>query len=81
MVLIKNINDLRSFLEVLRENNQLVNVEKEVSINNDIGNVLATLEKENREAAYFPEVKNSYISNTYLTDYLQFQDLYFPTNL
>jgi len=51
------INDLRSFLKVLKENNQLIAIDKEVNIKWELGNILATLERTEGEAAYFSKIK------------------------
>ncbi|MEW6623349.1 MAG: UbiD family decarboxylase [Bacillota bacterium] len=50
------IKDLRSFIDVMREAGQLFEIEKEVSLKHELGNVLATLEKENLGAGYFKKV-------------------------
>lgn len=52
------VNDLRSFIEVLRANNQLAEIEKEVSLQYEIGTVLANLEKKNLGAGFFKNVKD-----------------------
>ena len=51
------INDLRSFLDALRANGQLADIRKEVSLEQEIGAVLATLEKKGGPAAYFHNIK------------------------
>lgn len=51
------IKDLRTFIEVLRANNQLAEIEKEVATEYEIGNVLANLEKRNMGAGFFKNVK------------------------
>jgi len=51
------INDLRSFLEALRTNGQLADIRKEVSLEQEIGAVLATLEKKGGPAAFFHNIK------------------------
>lgn len=55
------INDLRSFLDVLRAHNQLAEIDTEVSLEYEIGNVLANLEKKNRGAGLFNNVNGSRI--------------------
>ncbi len=52
------ITDLRTFMDVLQANDQLVTIEKEVSTVKEIGNVLATLEKKNMGAGYMKNVKD-----------------------
>jgi 2,5-furandicarboxylate decarboxylase 1 len=52
------INDLRSFLELLREHNQLATIQKEVNWQYELGSVLATLEKQDRGAGLFAKVKD-----------------------
>lgn len=52
------ITDLRSFLEVLRENNLLAEVNKEVDWKYELGSVLATIEKKNLGAGLFKKVKD-----------------------
>ena len=51
------ITDLRSFLEALRAGGQLAEIRKEVSLEQEIGAVLATLEKKGGPAAYFHNIK------------------------
>lgn len=51
------ICDLRSFLEVLKENGQLHVVKKEVALEYEIGDVLITLERKGRGAALFERVR------------------------
>jgi 2,5-furandicarboxylate decarboxylase 1 len=53
------INDLRSFIEILRQNNQLAEIERPVSLEYEIGTVIANLEKKNMGAGLFKNVKNS----------------------
>lgn len=53
------IVDLRSFLKVLKSHGQLREIKKEVDLQNELGNVLATLEKKNYGAGYFRNVKGS----------------------
>ncbi len=55
---LKKIEDLRSFLEILEENGEVVEIEKEVSLKYELGSVLATLEKENRGAGLFNKVQD-----------------------
>lgn len=55
------IKDLRSFLEVLKENDQLYIINKEVDKKHEIGSIIATLEKKRDRAAYFTKVKGSSI--------------------
>jgi len=52
------IGDLRTFLKVLEENNQLVTVKREVNWQYEIGSVLATLENKNKGAGLFINVKD-----------------------
>ncbi len=52
------INDLRSFLKVLENNNELARIEKNVDIEHEIGSVIATFERENREAMLFENVND-----------------------
>lgn len=52
------INDLRSFLNLLKSKNQLCEVKKEVDWQFELGSVMATLDKENKGAAFFAKVKN-----------------------
>ena len=40
------IHDLRSFMEVLKENGRLLTVEKPVSLDHETGSVIATAEAE-----------------------------------
>ena len=51
------INDLRSFLKVLKENKQLITIDKEINIKWELGSILATLEKKGGEAVYFSKIK------------------------
>ncbi len=51
------ITDLRSFLKVLKENGELLEIKKEVKIEQEIGSVIASLERKGAEAAYFANVK------------------------
>lgn len=51
------IHDLRSYLDVLRNNNELLTITREVDPVGEIGAVMATLEKTGGEAAYFEKVK------------------------
>lgn len=53
------INDLRSFMQVLEENGQLVTIHKTVSRELEIGSVLATLESANLGAGYMKSVEGS----------------------
>lgn len=53
------INDLRSFMQVLEENGQLVTIHKTVSRELEIGSVLATLESANLGAGYMKHVEGS----------------------
>lgn len=54
----RKITDLRSFLAVLQEYNQLDTIHKEVNWQYELGSVLATLEKQNRGAGLFRNVTN-----------------------
>ena len=51
------IHDLRSYLEILKENNELLTISREVDPVGEIGAVMATLEKTGGEAAFFEHVK------------------------
>jgi 2,5-furandicarboxylate decarboxylase 1 len=51
------INDLRTFVDALRAAGQLADIRKEVSLEQEIGSVLATLEKKGGPAAFFHKVK------------------------
>lgn len=51
------INDVRTFLKALEEQNLLFTAQKEVDWNHEIGSVIATLEPSGR-AGYFPQVKD-----------------------
>ncbi len=53
-----DIYDLRSFLDILRENNELETIEKEVDWQYEIGRVIATLDKKGMGAALFKKVKD-----------------------
>ena len=50
------VHDLRSFLEVLKANGELLEVGKAVSLEHEIGSVLASLERKSAEAALFTNV-------------------------
>ena len=50
------VSDLRTFLEELEENGELVEVAKEVSLTHEIGSVIATLEKKQGPAVKFSNV-------------------------
>lgn len=52
------ITDLRSFLNILQEKNELVSIDKEVDWQYEIGSVLGTLQKQNKGAGYFSKVKD-----------------------
>ena len=52
------IKDLRSFIEVLEAEGELERVKKEIDKDNEIGPVIATLEKENRGAVIFEKIKS-----------------------
>lgn len=52
------IVDLRSFLKVLEENNEVAYIEKEVDWKHEIAAVIATLEKKEGPAPYFRNVKD-----------------------
>jgi 2,5-furandicarboxylate decarboxylase 1 len=58
------INDLRSFLKVLKENGELLEIKKEVNLKHEIGSVIATLERKGAEAAFFSNVKGHKIPVT-----------------
>lgn len=51
------ISDLRSFLEVLKANGQLVHIEREVDLSGELGAVLQALERSGLGAGYFARVK------------------------
>ena len=51
------INDLRSFLKILEEKNQVAYIDKEVDWNHEIASVIATLEKAGGPAPVFNKVK------------------------
>ncbi len=53
----EKIHDLRSFLKVLKENNQLRTIDKEVNLKWELGSILATFEKRRGEAVYFSKIK------------------------
>ena len=53
------IHDLRSFMEVLKENGRLATVEKEVNLVHEIGSVISTLESESGKAALFTKVSGT----------------------
>ncbi len=56
----KEIYDLRSFMEVLEENNQLVTINKEVSIMHEMANVVVAMTKQgNMGAPYFKNLKEN----------------------
>ncbi len=50
------VHDLRSYLEVLKANGELLEVKKAVSLEHEIGSVLASLERKSAEAALFTNV-------------------------
>ena len=52
------IRDLRDFLEILKENKLLFEVEKEVDWNHEIGSLLATMEAEGQKTGLFHKVKD-----------------------
>lgn len=52
------ITDLRSFLDVLKENNEVVYVDKEVDSKHELSAVMATLEKKEGPAPVFNHVKD-----------------------
>ena len=54
----EKIKDLRSFLAILRESNQLATIRKEVNWRYELGSVLATLEKQSRGAGLFRNVRD-----------------------
>ena len=51
------INDLRSFIDVLEENGQLATISQEVSINHEIADITASLARSDGGAAFFNNVK------------------------
>ncbi len=51
------IKDFRNFLNLLKENNELIEIDKEVDIKHEIGSIIATLEKKDRKAALFKNIK------------------------
>ena len=53
------INDLRSFLEVLEEKSQLVEISSEVSINHEVADITASLARGDGGAALFTNVQES----------------------
>ena len=53
------INDLRSFINVLEENGQLAEISKEVSINHEIADITASLARSDGGAAFFTNVKET----------------------
>lgn len=53
----EKINDLRSFLKVLKDNNQIITINKEINIKWELGSILATLEERGGEAVYFSKIK------------------------
>lgn len=54
----KEINDLRSFLDILKENNRMEVIEKEVDWKFEIGSVISTLENKAGQGALFKKVKD-----------------------
>lgn len=52
----EKIHDLRSFMDVLRENGRLFTVERPVDLVHEIGSVLSTLESEKGQAGYFKNI-------------------------
>jgi 2,5-furandicarboxylate decarboxylase 1 len=65
------INDLRSFIDALRAAGQLADIRKEVVLEQEIGSVLATLEKKGGPAALFHTVKGhtSQVAGGLLSDH------------
>src|SRR6056297_2782268 len=53
------IKDLRTFMEVLEENNQLARIKKDVSLDHEIGNVIRACENANTGAPYFESITES----------------------
>ncbi len=53
----EKIHDLRSFLKVLKDNNQIITINKEINIKWELGSILATLERMEGEAIYFSKIK------------------------
>lgn len=51
------VKDLRSFLEILKKNGELLEIKKEVDLKHEIGSVIASLERKGAEAAMFSNVK------------------------
>jgi 2,5-furandicarboxylate decarboxylase 1 len=68
---VENINDLRSFLAVLKNNGQLAEITREVDPVHEIGSVIATLEREHGPAALFKNVKGfkGTVAGGLLSDY------------
>jgi len=54
---LNKIKDLRSFMNVLMDAGQLEEIEKEVSIDHELGSVLSTLEKDGLGAGYFKNIE------------------------
>ncbi len=52
------ITDLRSFLKVLEENNEIFYIDKEVDWNHELASVVATLEKNDGPVPFFKNVKD-----------------------
>ncbi len=57
-----SIKDLRTFMEIMEKNSQMVHIEREVSINHEIGNVIRACENANTGAPYFEHVAGSSFS-------------------
>ena len=53
------IHDLRSFMEVLKENGRLLTVEKPVSLDHETGSVIATAEAESGQAVFFQNIQGN----------------------
>jgi 2,5-furandicarboxylate decarboxylase 1 len=53
----RRVRDLRSFLDVLKQNGQLHVIEKEVGLEFEIGDVLMSLERKGRGAALFEKIR------------------------
>lgn len=53
----EKIHDLRSFLKVLKDNNQIITINKEINIKWELGSILATMERMEGEAIYFSKIK------------------------
>jgi 2,5-furandicarboxylate decarboxylase 1 len=51
------INDLRSFIQVLKEKGEILDIQKEVDLEHEIGSVIASLERKGGEAPFFSHVK------------------------